>query len=109
MKKVPQADFKKMIEDGKKSFEREVKDLPIELVPECMNQLACIDRALAAPTFNDVLIVGRSGSGRRSLLSLIVQMQRLQVFTPAPSRRYADKEWKRDLKEVMRMAGVEKH
>jgi dynein heavy chain 2 len=108
MKKVSQADFKKMIEDGKKSYEREVKDLPIELVPECMNQLACIDRALAAPTFNDVLIVGRSGSGRRSLLSLIVQMHRLQVFTPAPSKRYGDKEWKRDLKEVMRMSGVEK-
>merc|ERR1712187_287869 len=28
--------------------------------------------------------------------------------SPAPSRNYGEKEWKRDLKEVLRLAGVEK-
>ena len=35
-------------------------------------------------------------------------MQRLAVFSPATSRKYNDKEWKRDLKQVMQMTGIER-
>ena len=70
--------------------------------------LACADRALSAPHYRDIMLVGRSGVGRRSLVSLIAHMQRLTVFSPATSRKYDDKEWKRDLKQVMQMTGIER-
>jgi dynein heavy chain 2 len=108
MNKVSREDYKKMVEQGLKLYEREVKDLPIELVSEVIDQLAWVDRAFAAPIFNDLLIVGRAGGGRRSVVSLMANMHRLTVFSPAPGRRYGEKEWKRDLKQVMQMTGVEK-
>merc|ERR1719498_815905 len=108
LKKIAKEDYKKYVEEGKKSYEREMKDLPIELFAEVMEQVAWIDRALSAPTYNDVLLVGRSGVGRRSLTSLMSHMSRLQVFSPICAKKYGDKEWKRDLKQVMQMAGVEK-
>eukprot|EP00927_Polykrikos_kofoidii_P027109 TRINITY_DN23975_c0_g4_i1.p1 TRINITY_DN23975_c0_g4~~TRINITY_DN23975_c0_g4_i1.p1 ORF type:complete len:2595 (-),score=618.45 TRINITY_DN23975_c0_g4_i1:108-6821(-) len=108
MTKVSRDDYTKMVKDGMKSYEREVKDLPIELVNEVMEQLSWVDRALSADTSNDVLLVGRSGVGRRSVVSLVAHMMRLQIFSPAPTRKYGSKEWKRDLKQVLQMAGVEK-
>jgi len=108
LKKLSKADYKKMIEDGLKSYRREVKELPIELFEEVMDHMAWLDRGLSGNMKNDVLLVGRSGVGRRSAVSLMAHMQRLQVFSPASSRRYDDKEWKRDLKQVMQMAGIEK-
>jgi len=108
LKKIARGDYKKMVEDGQKSYEREVKDLPIELFSEVMEQVAWLDRALSAQSSNDILLVGRSGVGRRSLLSLVSHLCRLQVFSPAPAKRYGEKEWKRDLKQVMQMAGVDK-
>ena len=82
--------------------------MPIDLFQEVMDHLACADRALSAPHWNDIILVGRSGVGRRSLVSLIAHMQRLTVFSPATSRKYDDKEWKRDLKQVMHMTGIER-
>jgi len=108
LKRIATADYQKMVADGLKSYQREVKDLPIELFQEVMDQLAWIDRALSAPNKNDMLIVGRAGVGRRSLVSLMSHMERLSVFSPSPARKYGDKEWKRDLKQVMQMTGVEK-
>ncbi|CAE7570289.1 DYH1B [Symbiodinium sp. CCMP2456] len=108
MKKVSPEDYTKMVKDGLKSYQREVKDLEIELVPEVLEQLSWMDRALAAPVANDLLVVGRSGGGKRSVISLLAHMHRLALFSPAPARRYGDKEWKRDLKAVMQMTGVEK-
>eukprot|EP00438_Fugacium_kawagutii_P026834 Skav224731 [mRNA] locus=scaffold699:573890:588190:- [translate_table: standard] len=108
MKKVALEDYTKMVQDGLKSYQREVKDLDIELVPEVLEQIKWMDRALAAPVANDLLVVGRSGGGKRSAISLLAHMHRLAVFSPAPARRYGHKEWKRDLKQVMQMTGVEK-
>ncbi|CAJ1327577.1 unnamed protein product [Effrenium voratum] len=108
MKKVTIEDYMKMVQNGLKSYQREVKDLDIELVPEVLEQLSWMDRALAAPVASDLLVVGRSGGGKRSVISLLAHMHRLAVFSPAPARRYGEKEWKRDLKQVMQMTGVEK-
>ena len=88
LRRISMADYKKMVEEGIKSYEREVKDMPIDLFQEVMDHLACADRALSAPHYNDIMLVGRSGVGRRSLVSLIAHMQRLTVFSPATSRKY---------------------
>jgi dynein heavy chain 2 len=108
LKKISREDYKKFVEQGKVSYEREAKDLPIELFSEVMEQISWLDRALSAPTYNDILLVGRSGVGRRSLTALMSHMQRYTIFSPMCAKRYTDKEWKRDLKQVMQMAGVEK-
>ena len=92
LRRISMADYKKMVEEGLKSYEREVKDKPIDLFQEVMDHLACADRALSAPHYNDIMLVGRSGVGRRSLVSLIAHMQRLTVFSLATSRKYDDKE-----------------
>ena len=73
-----------------------------------MDHLACADRALSAPHYNDIMLVGWCGAGRRSLVSLIAHMQRITVFSPATSRKCDDKEWKRDLKPVMQMTSIER-
>ena len=108
LRRISMGDYKKMVEEGLKSYEREVKGMPIDLFQEVMDHLACADRALSAPHYNDIMLVGRSRVGRRSLVSLIAHMQRLTVFSPATSRKYDDKEWKRDLKQVMQMTGIER-
>ena len=43
----------------------------------------------------------------KNMVSLIARMQRLTVFSPT-SRKYDDKEWKRDLKQFMQMTGIER-
>ena len=106
LRSISMADYKKMVEESLKSYEREVKDMPIDLFQEVIDHLACADRALSAPHYNDIMLVGRSGVGRRSLVSLIAHMQRLTVS--ATSRKYDDKEWKRDLKQVMQTTGIER-
>lgn len=108
LKALSLADYEKRVMDGLKVYEREQKDLPIELIPEVTMELSWIDRALSGPSGNDILIVGPSGVGRRSIVLLLAHMQRLTIFSPTPSRNYGDKEWKRDLKEVLRVAGVDK-
>jgi dynein heavy chain 2 len=108
MMSISTEDYEKMVVDGMKSYERDVREMPIELVREVMDRVSWIDRALSAPICNDLLIVGRAGVGRRSVVSLLAHMQRLTIFSPATSKKYDDKEWKRDLKQVMQMAGVEK-
>ena len=87
MKKVALEDYTKMVQDGLKSYQREVKDLDVELVPEVLEQIKWMDRAQAAPVANDLLVVGSSGGGKRSAISLLAHMHRLAVFSPAPARR----------------------
>ena len=109
LRRISMGDCKKMVEEGLKSYEREVKDMSVDLFQEVMDHLACADRALSAPHYNDIMLVGRSRVGRRSLVSLIAHLQRFTVFNPALSRKYDNKEWKRDLKQVMQTTGIERH
>ena len=80
--------------------------MPIDLFQEVTDHFACADRALSAPHYNDIMLVGRSRvGGRRSLVSFIAHMQQLTVLSPATSRKYDNKKWKRDFNQVMQMMG----
>ena len=57
--------------------------MPIDLFQEVKHHLACADFALSAPHYKDIMLVGRCGVGRRSLVSLIAHMQRLAVVSTA--------------------------
>ena len=100
LRRISMGDNKKMVEEGLKSYEREVKDMPIDLFQEVVDHLACADRALSAPHYNGIMLVGRSRVGRRSLVSFIAHLQRFTVFNPTTSRKYDNKDLKRDLKQV---------
>ena len=69
LRRISTGDYKKMVEEGLKSYEREVKDMPIDLFQDVMDHLACADRALSTPHYNGIMLVGRSRVDRRSLVS----------------------------------------
>ena len=95
LRKMSMADHKKMVEEGLKSYKREVKYVPIDLFQKVMQHLACADLALSAAHYKKHVLVGRSGVGRRTLVSLVLAT-------------YDDKEWKRDFKQDMQMTGIER-
>ena len=83
LRRISMADYRKMVEQGLKSYEREVKDMPIDLFQEVMDHLACADRALSAPHNNDIMLVGLSGVGRRSLVYFFRMTKKLTTSVPS--------------------------
>ena len=54
-----------------------------------------------------LLLVGRSGVGRRTATTLTAYMQRMRVFSPSIVRDFDAARFSADLKEVMAVSGVE--
>ena len=111
LRRISMAEFKKMVEEGLKSYEREVKDMPIDLFQEVIDHLACADQALSASHYNDVMLVGRSGVGRRSLVSLIAHMQRLtdqfdSMLRCCNTRQHWSKNWAFLLNVFLSLSGI---
>ena len=106
LKKAPTADFEKIVQQGLKQYEREMKELGLVLFPEALNAVARMDRVLSQPGGN-LLLVGASGVGRRSALSLVCHMHGLEVFTPMTGRDYSLKSFKAELKAVLPKVGVQ--
>ncbi|CAD7952833.1 unnamed protein product, partial [Amoebophrya sp. A25] len=101
-------DYRTLIVEGLKTYEREARTLGIELFDEVLENLAKIDRVLASKQMNDLFLIGKAGVGRRSLVHLMSNLQAMTVFSPSLSTRYGRKEWSRDLKTVMQQTGIEK-
>ncbi len=89
-----------------RSTGREYRELDIILFHEVLDHMARIDRVLTTPG-GSLLLSGHSGVGRRTALSVVAHMHRIDVFTPHISRNYGLKQFKVDLKTVMQQAGVE--
>ena len=106
LERVTAADFKEIVSEGLRSYERDYKSLRMLLFPEILNHLAYEDRVLSRPG-GSLLLIGSSGVGRRSSVTLLCHMQHTQLFTPAVSHKYDLKAFRADLKELMRAAGVE--
>ena len=54
-----------------------------------------------------LLLVGRSGVGRRSSVSIVAQMHRMEVFSPNMTLNYGKKDFQNDLKELIKSSGIE--
>ena len=93
LRRAPRADFEKIVAGGLKQYEREMKDLNLVLFPEALEAVTRMDRVLSKPGGN-LLLVGASGVGRRSALSLLCHMHGLELFTPATTRDYSVKAFK---------------
>ena len=106
LERMKATDFRDIVTEGLRSYERDVKPLHMLLFPEVLDHLAFEDRVLSRPG-GSLLLVGDSGVGRRSSITLLCHMQHLTLCTPAVSSRYDLKAFRTELKELMRKAGVE--
>ena len=100
------AEFRDIVLEGLRSYERDYKPLRMLLFPEILDHLAFEDRVMSRPG-GSMLLVGDSGVGRRSSITLLCHMQHVRLFTPAVSGKYDLKAFRVDLKALMAEAGVE--
>eukprot|EP00966_Prymnesium_polylepis_P242883 5616945-Prymnesium_polylepis.1 len=104
--RAPVGELEKVFERGLIQFEREVKELNLVLFPEAIDNAVHMERVLSQPG-GHLLLVGSSGVGRRSLLSLVAYMHGLEVFTPSMTRDYSLKSFRAELKTILPKAGVQ--
>ncbi|KAH3756292.1 cytoplasmic dynein 2 heavy chain 1 [Pelomyxa schiedti] len=87
-------------------FEREMRDLNIVLFMEILDHMARLDRVLSLPG-GSILLVGKSGVGRGSAVSLVAFINRYRLITPSISPQYGLKHFHSDIKQVLQIAGIE--
>ena len=94
------------VQRGLKGFEREVKELNLVLFPEALANAVRMERVLSTPG-GHLLLVGSSGVGRRSLLTLVCYMHGIELVSPALTRDYSLKSFRAELKTILPKAGVQ--
>ena len=88
-----------------RAYEREFKELDIHLIDEILDLFAYIERSLSQQG-GCLLLAGRAGVGRKAGTQLIAHMLNAEFYTPNINRDYGMKEFKRDIKKALEMAGV---
>ena len=58
-------------------------------------------------TGGSLLLVGDSGVGRRSSISLVAHIHRYRMVSPFVTRNYSVKHFRADLRDLLRVCGVE--
>eukprot|EP00327_Prymnesium_parvum_P015469 CAMPEP_0113281722 /NCGR_PEP_ID=MMETSP0008_2-20120614/28451_1 /TAXON_ID=97485 /ORGANISM="Prymnesium parvum" /LENGTH=3313 /DNA_ID=CAMNT_0000132155 /DNA_START=19 /DNA_END=9960 /DNA_ORIENTATION=- /assembly_acc=CAM_ASM_000153 len=106
LRRAPITDLEKIVRQGLLMYEREVKELNLVVFPEVLHNIVHIERVLSQPG-GHLLLVGSSGVGRRSLLSLVSYMHGVEVFTPNMTRDYSLKTFRAELKQLLPKAGVQ--
>ncbi len=105
IKRVLLSEFEKIIAQGRVYYEREERELDILLFNETLEHIAHVDRTLSSFS-GHLLMVGRTGVGRRNAVTLAAYMLGYEIFTPQVSRGYNAKQFGADIKAVIQNAGI---
>lgn len=76
------------------------------MVDEVLQLLSSLNRALSATSATAILLAGRSGIGRKTCTALMAMLLHLDFLQPYTGRDYGTREFKRDLKSYMELAGA---
>lgn len=98
--------FEKKIENGIVKFAKEECDLGLVIFPEFLTNITKIDRVLSQKKGN-LLLIGDSGVGRRTLITLVSFMTKSLFYTPSIVRFFNFAHLCEQLKEPFRKAGEE--
>ena len=100
-----EADFKKMVQQGVMFYEREERELNLLMLSETLEQVSRMDRVLSS-FGGHLLLVGRSGVGRRNSCVVASYMLGYELHTPLISRDYGSKQFAIDVKAAIQIAGI---
>eukprot|EP01061_Rhynchopus_euleeides_P011972 TRINITY_DN21580_c1_g1_i2.p1 TRINITY_DN21580_c1_g1~~TRINITY_DN21580_c1_g1_i2.p1 ORF type:complete len:3556 (+),score=1754.90 TRINITY_DN21580_c1_g1_i2:217-10884(+) len=100
-------DYKKQVQQTLINHERELKSLNLVVLPEILGWIARVDRVLSTPG-GSMLLCGRSGVGRREVVSLCAFARHMHMVELKMTRDYGLREFKTELKNAMVTAGVNK-
>jgi dynein heavy chain 2 len=106
LQRMDSKEFKALVAGALYNYERENKELRMLLFPEILDHIAFEDRVLSRPG-GSLLLVGDSGVGRRTATNLVCYMLKIAMYSPNISLNYTKKSFHTDIKEVLRIAGVE--
>jgi dynein heavy chain 2 len=104
--RTPINSFQELALNGLELYEREERNLNILFFPEILEHIAQLDHALSKDQ-GSVLLVGRSGVGRRTATSLVAHMRGMKFFTLNVQDNYTRKHFYAELKTMLACAGVE--
>ena len=105
LSRMTEKDFKTLVNQGIMYFEREEKDLNMLLFNESLEHISRIDRILSGLS-SHILLVGKSGVGRRNAVTISTYMLGYELHTPAICRDYNVKLFLCDIKTVLLTAGI---
>ncbi|KAK3929891.1 Cytoplasmic dynein 2 heavy chain 1 [Frankliniella fusca] len=103
---VDKNDLTAMVKNGMNIYSREGLALDLLILPELLQQVACVDRVLSAPR-GSLLLAGRSGVGRKSSIRIASAIHSSKLLSPKVGRNYNLNNFKVDLKQAMQSAGVD--
>ncbi|OMJ92391.1 hypothetical protein SteCoe_4833 [Stentor coeruleus] len=106
MGRVTGENLENIMKQGLLAYEREYRELHMHIFSESLLSLAIANRILSRPG-GCMLLVGESGIGRRNVTLLSSHMLNLQFVSFNITREYSNKEFRRDLKLILQLAGIE--
>jgi len=106
LNRMARKDFELVVQQGLMTYERVAKELNMFLFSEILDHIVRFDRVLSQPG-GSMLLAGRNGVGRRTAVTLVSYMLRMNLFSPSMTRDYNTKAFRTDLKTVMLAAGIE--
>ena len=99
-------DFKNIVAQQLLLYQREEKELNMLLFTEILDHVARVDRVISQDG-GHLLLVGKTGVGRRTAVTLACYIHKMTMSTPNVTRGYGLSQFKGDLKTVMQLAGID--
>ncbi|XP_054724974.1 LOW QUALITY PROTEIN: cytoplasmic dynein 2 heavy chain 1-like [Uloborus diversus] len=106
LEKLTSEEWMLTVEKNINFYSHEVRETEAVVFREVLDSMAQVDRVLSQMG-GSLLLVGRSGCGRRLAATVVAHAHQLHVLTPKINVGYAYKQFCNDLKTAMQMSGIE--